>query len=234
MNRLRVAILGIWIAGLATLLIAGRYSLFIRAELWPLLLATTVMFGLLLVAMISRIGKAVGSVSPAAVLQGAMLMLPLAYMASTATGSAASGLNSFALQKRSLGVNNVSAADDAAADPASAGDAGKLVSLNYIARHAKRLADTEVVTEGRVYRDESLPPGQAMIFRFVVVCCAADATPVQVLLSSPDVAGLKTDDWVRVKGTLRMAGKDGGTIPAIEASHVEQISVPPDPYLGPS
>ena len=74
-------------------------------------------------------------------------------------------------------------------------DAGKTLNLGYIWRHLHRLAGTHVVTEGRVYRDPDLSdhPDEMVVFRFVVVCCAADAIPIQMTVESPQTAGFKND-----------------------------------------
>ena len=234
MIKLRATILVVWMIGLAALLLAGRYSLFIRAELWPLLLATTLMFALLLGALVGRLGKAARSVTPVALLQGVMLMLPLVYMAVNVTGAAASGLGSFALEKRSLGSGDGGLATETQPAPdAKPADANKVMSLAYVMQHPKTLSGTRVVTEGRVSRDESQPADEATIFRFVIVCCAADATPAHTLIKSPDVAKLKNDDWVRVDGTLKTIERDGVRETLIENPKIEAIAAPNDPYLTP-
>ena len=53
-SRWRATVLGGWTVGLTAILIAGRYSLFIRAELWPLLLASVIILALFIVAMFLR------------------------------------------------------------------------------------------------------------------------------------------------------------------------------------
>jgi putative membrane protein len=219
--------------GLAAILLAGKYSLFIRAELWPLLLASVIILALFLIAMFIRPRQSgAGTVSAATWVRGGMILLPVIYMGSLISGSAASGLNSFALQKRSLGLG--------AADSFSIGaqsdtpiDTSKSINLGTIARNLSRLDGTHVATEGRVWMDPSLPIGQMVIFRFVVVCCAADAMPVQVVVVSPKTVGFKSDQWVHVEGTLHVQTQDGQQIPTITADQIEQIPAPDEPYLSP-
>lgn len=233
MNLLRAVTLTAWGIGLAVLLVARRYSLFIRAELWPLLAGTLVMFLLFLLAMFVLRGSAKRkAIRPAALLQSGMLLLPLLYMFTTMSGSAAaSGLNQFAFQKRSLGANAGFDSASALTDNTikSASDSSPVQSLGYIAKHYRRMDGRHIITEGRVFHDEDAPKDQTTIYRFVVVCCAADAMPVQVLIKSPDAGRCKQDSWIRVEGTLHRT-VDG---PVIDATRIKEIPPPAQPYLSP-
>jgi uncharacterized repeat protein (TIGR03943 family) len=233
-SRWRGLVLTAWAAGLALLLVVGRYALFIRATLWPLLLASTVILVLFVLAMIARGGGGSKRVSAAGWLRGGMLLLPLLYMCSLLSGAAASGLNSFALQKRSIGLNSASDTLGTSSDSElPAMTPGSVINLGSVARHLSALSGQPIVTEGRVWRDDSLPAGQIVIFRFVVVCCAADAMPVQAVVISPKTADFKNDDWVRVSGVLKVEEKDGDRIATIQADKIDPIPAPEEPYLSP-
>jgi uncharacterized repeat protein (TIGR03943 family) len=163
-----------------------------------------------------------------------MLLLPLLYMSTLLTGAAASGLNSFALQKRSLGLLSATDAPDSASDAGSAAaGSGRTISLGYLAQHLHRLLGNRVVLDGRVFRDTTLPPGRFVIYRFVVVCCAADAMPIQVVVQSPRGSNFHDDDWVRVAGTFRSEERDGKVFYFIDADQVDAIATPQEPYLSP-
>jgi putative membrane protein len=233
-SRWRGLILTAWAAGLAMLLVLGRYALFIRATLWPLLLASVIILVLFVLSMIARTGHGPKRISAAGWLRGGMLLLPLVYMCSLLSGAAASGLNSFALQKRSIGLNSASDAFRSTTDSElSAMPPGSTINLGSVARHLTALSGQKIVTEGRVWRDDSLPAGQIVIFRFVVVCCAADAMPVQAVVVSPKTADFKNDDWVRVSGVLQIEQKDADRIPVIQADKIDPIPAPEEPYLSP-
>ncbi len=234
-GRWRALVLTAWVVGLALLLGFGRYSLFIRAQLWPLALCNVLILLLFLIAMAVRpVHGGSNRISPAGFVRGGMLLLPLLYMSSLLSGAAASGLNSFALGKRSLGLGSgLGFQAIAAKDDNSAINTNEVISLGYIQRHMHRLSGTHVITEGRVCMEEGLPPGQIVIFRFVIVCCAADAMPVEAVVKSPKTAAFKPDDWIRVGGTLQMETRDGKWVPVIEADQVDPIPAPNDPYLSP-
>jgi putative membrane protein len=242
MKRLRIVVMAAWGTGLCVLLAAGKYSLFIRAELWPLLLGTVVMFLLFLVSMFAVRGTSQRKgIRPAAWLQVGMLLLPLLYMFSTISGaSASSGLNSFAFHKRSLGANAGFDSADTLTDASvkSATPDSPLQSIGYIAKHFRKMDGRHIITEGRSVKDESGADDQTTLYRFVVVCCAADAMPVQVVVrfpkdSSINASSIKEDCWLRVEGTLHSADQGSGPVPVIEASRVKEITAPAEPYLSP-
>jgi uncharacterized repeat protein (TIGR03943 family) len=234
-SRWRGLVLGAWAIGLGVILIAGRYSLFIRASLWPLLLASVIILALFLLAMVARPAQGgAGRISAAGWVRGGMLLLPVLYMSSLLSGASASGLNSFALQKRSLGMGSGS---DSLLFGGSADttpiDSSQTINLGYIARNLSRLDGTHVITEGRVWMDPSLPTGKMVIFQFVVVCCAADAMPVQAMVISPKTAACQNDQWVHVEGTLHVLTQQGQQVPVITADRIVPIPAPDEPYLSP-
>jgi putative membrane protein len=84
---------------------------------------------------------------------------------------------------------------------------------------------------GFVYRDENQADGSFWLARFIVGCCVADASPVAVLVRSPQHGDLKDGDWVRVGGRFRE--EVGAQAPVLFADSVEAIPSPNQPYLYP-
>ena len=155
------------------------------------------------------------------------------------TSSAASGLKSYALEKRSLdedGSLNLLPAEmtGAAAAPAATTTTNeKVMTLGYLHYHRKDLIGQHVLVDGMVSRNETTPAGQFVLFRFVIVCCAADAMPMEMTVTSPDASHFDSDQWVRVGGTVRMETVGTRTIPVLEADQLKKIGAPEDPYLSP-
>jgi len=233
-SRWRAAVLAAWAAGLALLLAHGKNSSFVRVR--PLLLATVVILVLFLVSMVVR--PAAGSrLKLATWLRGAILLIPLIYMYTFA----ASSLNSDALQQRvtewSLGSDGLAA--DSGSVATAPNDAGKPLNLLYLINHRKQLAGSHVVVDGRIFRDTKAADGQAHVYlyRFVMVCCAADARPVELQLDSPKAQGLQDDQWVRAGGIMRIdtdpKDKDREFLVIVPDS-LQPIDSPEEPYLSPS
>jgi putative membrane protein len=237
-SRWRWVVLAAWAAGLAALLGLGRYTLFIRAGLWPLLLASLGIVLMFMVAMVIRPAER-GKLRAATWLRGALLMLPLLYMLPLFFKSAASGLGSYALEKRSLdedaSLNFLPAAAIEQSSPASAGTTAneKVMTLGYLHYHRRELIGQHVLVDGMVSRNETTPAGQMVLYRFVIVCCAADAMPMEMTVTSSQANSLVNDQWVRVGGTVRMETVGTRTIPVLVADQISKIGAPGDPYLSP-
>ncbi|SPF56630.1 conserved hypothetical protein [Candidatus Desulfosporosinus infrequens] len=100
---------------------------------------------------------------------------------------------------------------------------------------------------GFVYKDPKLAKNQFVISRFVITCCIVDATPIGIIVESPDALELKADTWVEVEGVLqkRIIGgaaniesvhnfhetEDG--VPYLVVSGCKIVATPKDPYLAP-
>jgi putative membrane protein len=86
---------------------------------------------------------------------------------------------------------------------------------------------------GFVYHDGRLVEEQFMVGRFMLTCCAADATAVGMLAQWPEEEKLADDSWVRVRGTVELAVLDGRSVPLIRVETVEVVPEPIQPYLFP-
>lgn len=86
---------------------------------------------------------------------------------------------------------------------------------------------------GFVYRDPRLPPSQFLLSRFVIVCCAADAFALGMVVEWPENDSLQNDDWVKIKGPVQAITLDGQRLPLIQAESVESVAPPAQPYLYP-
>ena len=95
------------------------------------------------------------------------------------------------------------------------------------------LRDVRVRLTGLVAPDESAPSGY-LLTRFVVGCCAADATPVQIAVAG-DGASRSTDSWVEVTGVWRpqpAAPNDPflESIPVLDADGTRTVPAPESQY----
>lgn len=225
-------VLGVWAVGIMGLLIAGKYALFIRAGLWPLLLASLLILVCFLIAMAIKRAESGNYIRLTSWVRGLLLILPLFYLATLMSGSAASGLNSFALEKRSLDINGTSNLLLASANSTPI-DNHNLITLAELYAHGKELMGKHVIVEGRVSKDDTTPAGQLVLYRFVVVCCAADAMPLDIAVTSPHAGNFQNDQWIRVSGKLTTSPTDPDHSPEIIADNIQPIAAPANPYLSP-
>lgn len=90
-------------------------------------------------------------------------------------------------------------------------------------------AGEQIVLDGIVTTDESLPPDEFLLTRFIVTCCTADATIAQVRVVGAAPGAFTIDEWVQVTGRVYPVGRDV----LVAAERIEPIEAPADPYLTP-
>ncbi len=79
---------------------------------------------------------------------------------------------------------------------------------------------------GAVFSEENF-----MVGKFVITCCAIDASPLGLEIENSDLTGnLKQDDWVRVKGEWKVVEKEGQSYMVISADFMEIVPRPSSPY----
>jgi uncharacterized repeat protein (TIGR03943 family) len=137
-------------------------------------------------------------------------------------------LGAFAASRRTLSTGLVASAPNL--------DAGGTVTLASVAaagwsedarRSLIRRAGTAVTFDGIVARRDGQPADEFMLTRFIISCCVADALGVQVRVVGAPPQGFRTDEWVRVSGTFYPVGREV----VVDASRIERIPRPEDPYL---
>lgn len=68
--------------------------------------------------------------------------------------------------------------------------------------------------------------------RLVIGCCAADASPIKVILQGGQADQYASDTWLEVQGEIEpgSAVEENNYVPTFVVSSVEEINAPPDPY----
>lgn len=58
--------------------------------------------------------------------------------------------------------------------------------------------------KGFVYRPEGWPMEKMILMRFMITHCSADASPIGMLIDTPDAAKYKNDTWLEVNATVSL------------------------------
>jgi len=212
-----------WLAAYYWLLEAGHYKAFIQPKLWPLLILALILLLSYIAALISHFaGESGGVLKFEGWLQAAILLVPVVFLW-TIYGQS---LGSHALAKRALDTNQpfpMAGISPQISSPATDDNPSSLLKLMINAEHfnGKRVA-----VEGMVYRGGPSDRSRFRLFRFVVVCCAADALPLVVLVNSKIPEKFNNDDWVRVEGTFGFETVNGRQVASIAADSVRPIQAP--------
>lgn len=94
-----------------------------------------------------------------------------------------------------------------------------------------RHAGKPVRVTGFVYRDSRLPAGWFLVARFVVQCCAVDATPIGLPVRAADGKVPEAGSWVSVEGMWEVAEVRGERKAVIAPTAVTPTARPEQPYL---
>jgi uncharacterized repeat protein (TIGR03943 family) len=165
------------------------------------------------------------------------------------TGFESGQLGDFAFQKRAIAVGKIDA--NAAAytrefevpgesiyqDMLVASVASRLpaqVTLLDVHADFEKLLGRRIQTKGIYIGDSKTEKtGTFVIFRFIIVCCIADAQPLAVLVKGKLPKGIGKEDWVVVEGILEKTQFEGNDAAIINADHVMIAPEPMNPYLAP-
>ncbi|HEY9076898.1 MAG TPA: TIGR03943 family protein [Anaerolineaceae bacterium] len=93
--------------------------------------------------------------------------------------------------------------------------------------------DQKVDVTGFVYHAPNQPEDEFYVSRFAITCCVADASAVGIVVSWKEAAALPSNRWVRVRGIMRALRANNQVAPKIEATLVEFVPEPEQPYLFP-
>jgi len=91
----------------------------------------------------------------------------------------------------------------------------------------------KAVVSGFVYREDDFQEHIFLVSRFVITCCAADASPVGLYVYWPDEKTLVEDQWIEVAGHFELRKIQGKATPVLIAETVTLIDIPAQPYLYP-
>jgi len=137
------------------------------------------------------------------------------------------------------GLNALAALQRGAGDPAMAAELAAQQQLaeatekqGYgwttvlgVAQRLKMPEAQKVGAMGFVVRNEKAPADQFLLVRFIITCCAADASPMAVIVKWPRAHTLENNQWVKVFGRTDPEAK------VLVADKVEPAREPANPYM---
>ena len=217
-------VLAAWACLFWFVLFSGRTSLYLSARtawLIPLgaILMTTAAIGRLASARVARpdpLGRR------ESVMFG-VIALPVVLLLALPPAT----LGSYAVNRRSNSTG-IGASARIVSGPLDLVDVAAARSVKEAATDLRARAGEQVTMDGFV----TVQPGetdQFQLTRFVITCCVADATISYVTVVDAPPGRFTNDEWVRVSGRIYPLGADI----LIDATSVQQIPPPEDPYLTP-
>ena len=104
-------------------------------------------------------------------------------------------------------------------------------TLSIVDEQLDQFTGKEVQLTGFIYKDEGFSADQAVISRYVVSCCVADASVYGLLIQNTEIANLEPDTWVNVSGVLDSVDFNGRMMPVITNPVFKKVEQPENPYV---
>jgi uncharacterized repeat protein (TIGR03943 family) len=140
-------------------------------------------------------------------------------------------LGSGALAGRSIDTTTAASRSSAIGD--NPAEWNLLEWATAISMRGEELDGTPIKVDGFVYQDTKLDADSFFVVRYVLTCCAADGAGVGLPVLWAGGTTLPNDQWVRVSGQMVTTEVGGTRQAAIQATAVEPIDQPENPYLYP-
>ena len=234
-----------WGAAFLAILFTGKYLLYIRSLLWPIIAAGGALFLVMAVRSIFRlkaahVHDAVCRDNPAMCGAAyafrkyhfekiAIILVPLLIAFAGSSGGLTGSLAN--KQRIDMGGSAIELAE--VGEEAMKGEASE-TDLLSLATEIDDWVGKVAAVEGIVMRNELCGPGDFVVIRFVMICCAACAQPVGAYVECPDAAkadAIPIDQWVRVTGAVGVKEIKGDKFIYIKAREIERIEEPRNPYI---
>jgi putative membrane protein len=106
-----------------------------------------------------------------------------------------------------------------------------LAALEIIHNNTERFIGKKVELTGFVYREPDFVKEKAVIARFGISCCVADASVYGMLASGKQLRLIVNDEWVKVTGIIKRTNYKGNVLPCIEIKEIDKAKQPNEPYI---
>ncbi|MBF0376410.1 MAG: TIGR03943 family protein [Desulfamplus sp.] len=215
----------VWLNLLGWLLYSENYKAYLQPGLYPFLMIGTVVLVLFLVSFI--FSRSPMTIKP---LHSLIMLIPAIFL----YASYGMGLGVQAFSKKNTASDNLTELSLSSGIYQSSDNSQNVVSesgiqektLTNIIINVEKLKGQHILTQGIISKKEELPAGYAVIFRYAVTCCAADAVPVWVLVRSDKTAFPEDGNWVKINGILQIEELQGERLPVIMAEKIIEIPKP--------
>jgi len=110
-------------------------------------------------------------------------------------------------------------------------------SLLELASDPRAYEGKRLSVVGVFFRDKdtlkSFGPDGFVVFRFAVLCCAADARPLAIAARAKAPVSFENGQWIEASGTLNVEERNGALYAILEEAEAKMAKAPENPYLYP-
>lgn len=104
-------------------------------------------------------------------------------------------------------------------------------TMSIIGQDVKGFKGKEITFSGFIYNDKDVTGNKAVVARYGITCCIADASVWGMIVAGENVKKLPQETWVKITGLLDETTYKGTLFPLVKVSKVEKINTPTDPYV---
>ncbi|MCU5459662.1 TIGR03943 family protein [Bacillus cereus] len=104
-------------------------------------------------------------------------------------------------------------------------------TMNAIGQDVNGFKGKEITFSGFIYNDKDVTGDKAVVARYGITCCIADASVWGMIVAGENVKKLPEETWVKITGLLDETTYKGTLFPLVKVSKVEKINTPTDPYV---
>ncbi len=219
---LRNMVLLIWIATFAYLILDDNYTLFIRPDFGFLIYTG---FFISTLFFISSFFSKQKQSSDGGFGRALIILLPVVFIFITGDHT----LSSFALSKRTL-MAPVPAADTPGSAEMSEterpSDQPIDTTLSELLRKWKSFSGKTVTLQGLLHATLEDNDTYALVFKYFITCCVADAVPVGIFVKKEKLQGFSDDDWVEVTGSVDLMKLKGYDVILMTLDTIKKVDKP--------
>lgn len=219
MVNLPFLVMAAWITTSGFLLQDDRYYLFLKPQFGILIYISLVILTLFAASILTLKTKLWVTDS---LIKGMILLVPVLFIFSTGDQT----LGGFALSKRTL--SSPGKKDPQPAPPAlKQEDPGTSEpSILELVREWDKYQGSRITLEGLYFEPREKNETVAVVFRYLVSCCAADALPLGIVIKKEAAKGIQDNDWVRVTGVVQDAMLDEAPVIFMVLEQIEKLPLP--------
>ncbi|HDX9623091.1 TPA: TIGR03943 family protein [Bacillus anthracis] len=104
-------------------------------------------------------------------------------------------------------------------------------TMNIIGQDVNEFKGKEITFTGFIYKDKDVRGNKAVVARYGITCCIADASVWGMIVTGQNVEKFPEETWVKVTGILDKTTYKRMPFPLVKISKLEKINKPADPYV---
>ncbi|ABK84886.1 hypothetical protein BF32_4852 [Bacillus thuringiensis] len=104
-------------------------------------------------------------------------------------------------------------------------------TMGIIVQDVNGFKGKELTFTGFIYKDKDVRGNKAVVARYGITCCIADASVWGMIVTGQNVEKFPEETWVKVTGILDKTTYKRMPFPLVKISKLEKINKPADPYV---